>query len=251
MIYRKLFITLILPLILITLDSTQVYACVQCVASLSDAILPPIFIWCLIAIVWFLGTAFIRSIYKVQISGVPGIIKAIGLFVLLFVVGASMLGPIVILPLIIAPAVNYGRSFVVESVQLWGPRANMAIKLFGHIMATATVVTLIMSIYIHATRTPGQFIVQWGGSSLYSFDELKRSEPQSLQDYRYIVENGNEISVMQAAKRIAEIGEPSVDIPKLEAALARLRAQSRRDGFSREIEDALEQLRKKGKDQLQ
>jgi hypothetical protein len=50
---------------------------------------------------------------------------------------------------------------------------------------------------------------------------LEKKEPQSINDYRYIIDNSNDWIVTYAANRLSLIGDPKTDIPRLTAAKKR------------------------------
>jgi hypothetical protein len=65
--------------------------CGSCMASHFDRFLPPIYVWCILIIVWFLAVS--------ALEGVKSFIKALLFVIVLSFIFSAFLGPIALLPL--------------------------------------------------------------------------------------------------------------------------------------------------------
>src|SRR5687768_3868911 len=87
-------------------------ACGVCVMAATDLILPPIHIWMLIALTWFLSNGLIRSVTRIDLPAQPKVFGAVGVAFLCLIVGGIALGPLTVLPLMLPPAYAFARSIV-------------------------------------------------------------------------------------------------------------------------------------------
>lgn len=105
----------------------------------------------------------------------------------------------------------------------------------------------VRSNHIRRTRTEAEFVLQWGDvvPSIVIVHSWESHEPQSLPNYRQIIEQGRHmfVAVSDSAERIAEIGEPAIDIPILEAALKRCPNEPWPEDCKNGLKDPLQKLR--------
>jgi len=233
----------------IVLNARKVEACSICVIAAMDKVLPPIYVWCLIAISWFLLNSLISTIYKVKISYTPSIAGALVLFILCILFGGAFLGPIPILALAIAPTITFLGSFAKTNKGNWRNNPYYSIQFIGFAAAVAITVTSYQTYQIYQNRTLAQYIVQWpsSGYSLSLFNQLKEKEPTSLADYRYILEQGRGFILVSVAERIAIIGDPDSDSKRLEQTIKRINTTSDASSITQSLEKSLLDLRLQAK----
>ena len=217
------------------------------ITAACDQVLPPILLWCAIAVCWFLATAAMASFFRVTGRYVPGIVKAIGAVVGFFLLAIVFAGPPVLLLLALPSAVAAVFTFFGQSVTNWPTRFRSALRLLACIAVTMISFATVKSIHIRRTRTEAEFVLQWGDAvpSIVIVRSWESQEPQSLPNYRQIVEHGRRmfVAVSDSAERIAEIGEPAIDIPILEAALKKCPDEPWPDDCKNGLKDPLQKLR--------
>lgn len=194
-------------LVNLTFLATDVLACSMCITALADSILPPIFLWVLIATTWFISNAVVSSAAGITLKWYPTLVLSIAIVVILFCLAGGFFGMGVMLVMFVPAAAAF--------VQSLSPGLRKDIpdskKIFWigifHLIGVA--VASVLMIHTHLTRTPEKFIIQWDGTSIASikFDELKAKGPQALAALRYIKENGGKGLAAEAAESIKEIEE--------------------------------------------
>lgn len=221
----------------------------MCVTAALDRSLPPILFWTAICLVWFLLNATISSVLNQPLPLTPKLPGAFGLAVICLLIGGSFLGPLPFLLLIVPPLVALLASFGANAEQAWSRSAHKSIRLVAACMFIAIIVGAIWHVSIRGQRTDGAFIVQWSGSSSAHsmFNHLRDQEPSTLPTYRYIVENGNPYYIAESAERIAAIGQPGEDLPRLKAALQRVKIESPDTQFPDKIQQAIRDLENRSK----
>lgn len=229
---------------LFLIGASPAKACGACAIALSDQYLPPISLWNSIAVCWYLGTAAISSYFRVKVNFVPGLL-AVGV-VILGGLGTLALGyPFLLLlaiPAAMAAVLSIFGQTTAESRSF-----RLAIRSLAGVAILAVSFAAIKSVQIHRTRTDMGFVLQWGDvvPALAIVESWKLKEPESLSKYREVIERGRrmEVVVERAAERIAEIGDPAVDIPLLEAALKRCDTENWPDSCRQGLAPLLQKLR--------
>ena len=229
---------------LFLIGASSAEACSACVIALSDQYLPPISLWNGIAISWYLGTAAIASYFRVNVKYVPGLL-AIGV-VILGGLGTLMIGYPILLLLVIPSALAAVASVFGKTTTEIRP-FRLAIRSLACVAILSISFATIKSVQIHRTRTDMGFILQWGdvAPALAIIESWKLQEPESLPKYRELIDRGRrmEVVVERAAERIAEIGDPTVDLPLLEAALKRCDTENWPDSCRQGLAPLLQKLR--------
>lgn len=227
----------------IILNVKEVKACSLCVIAAMDKLLPPIYVWCLISIFWFLLSSLISSIYKVKMFYIPKFIGAIGVIIVCMLLTFAFLGPLTILPLAITPAMAFFSSFAKTNKGNWKNNPYYSIQILGFAATIAITLTSYQTYQIYRNRTVAQYVVQWTGTGISSgmLEQLKEKEPTSLDDYRYILEHGRGYQLIFVAERIAIIGDPENDSKILEKTIERLDKTSDAD-ITPKIKKSLQDL---------
>jgi hypothetical protein len=212
------------------------------VTAALDSVLPPIRVWSLFAILWFIAHGALRSWSGVILPLQPRLIASVGIAVLGFLLGAAWLGPMAVLPLAFPPAYAVLRALI--------PRVQMPdsvrkrLRIAGAVALSAVAILGAWSVHEVRTRTEAQFIADWSATAIgrAHFKALQAKEPSSLAAYRELLMIGDGTVAAQSAERIARIGDPAVDVPLLERALIRFGSD---DGTAEAIAQAIHQLRAK------
>jgi hypothetical protein len=79
------------------------FACGTCVTAALDLVLPPVLLWSLLSITWFVSNGIVRSATGLILPLQPRALGALGIVVLGFIIGGAVLGPVTILPLMFPP----------------------------------------------------------------------------------------------------------------------------------------------------
>ncbi|MFY9226653.1 MAG: hypothetical protein WAQ98_28515 [Blastocatellia bacterium] len=234
-------------LLAVILNAKEVAACSVCLVATMDKVLPPIQIWCLLAMIWFLLNSLISALYRAKIAYTPKIIEALVILVACLMFAGAFLGPVLILALAITPTIAFLVSFTKINKGNWKNNPYYGIQFVGFAAAIAITITSYHTYQILQNRTLAQYIVQWPGYSIVLLGKLKEKEPSSLADYRYILENSNDYILIPVAERIAIIGDPDSDSKRIEQAIKRIKNISPSSFIIEGLEKSLLDLRFRSK----
>ena len=223
--------------------TSEALACGICVTAIADSVLPPIGLWVLLAMTWFVSGGAIRTFTRIRHPWQPPLLGSVLIAAGLWVLGAAMLGLFIVL-LLFAPPI---RGFVMSlfpSPELG--RGVRATRIVGWVHLCGVLCATALMVHTHLTRTTEEYISKWGfsGPGRQRLQELRGEEPRSLDAYRYILQHGNDAVACAAAERIGEIGEPDRDVPLLREALVRLGGPG---PFTSRLEGGLERLENRKK----
>jgi hypothetical protein len=158
-----------------------------------------------------------------------------------------MLGPVTVLPFLIASFAVWIYSLKKSSILKYPRRFIIAIRYIGAVAIVLVAVTTFAEIISPTPRSPVDILLsRWGNtgfSTIHAFDKLKKLEPGSLKDYRIILKKAFGSALIRAAKRIAIIGDPDIDVPLLINALEKARKDPDQ-WYSDDIENALREMSK-------
>lgn len=197
------------------------FACGVCGWANFDYLAPPILLWLLLSVSWFSSQVIVGHTFKVsKLLFQPDL--GVGLLIVLFATGAFMVVglPFFFLLMPFAVGVLLEVLFFRRSSD-FPPKARRAILVVGVIHVIAVSFCAGLTHRILTTRTEAQYIVKWGHTApgRVRFEQLQAREPQSLEQYRYIVLNGRRSWVTESAERIAAVSRDESDIALLETAL--------------------------------
>lgn len=220
--------------------TSEALACSICVTALADSVLPPIGLWVILAMTWFVAGGAIRTFTRIRLPWQPPLLGSVLLALGLWVLGAAMFGLFIVLLLFAPPIRGFvGSLFPSPSPEL--ARGVRATRIVGWLHVCGVVCATGLMVHSHLTRTTEEYISKWGfnGPGQQRFQELRGDEPRSLDAYRYLVQHANDVVACAAAERIGEIGEPARDVPLLRDALVRLGGHG---PFTSGLEDGLARL---------
>ena len=188
-------------------------ACSSCVMAQFDKFLPPIYLWVLFATVWFLSLSIFDRYNSSKLPGIPSLLQALLIVLILLVVGAIYIGPLGFMLLLIPCFSSVLNAF------LWGNKLEKKLRYHLKIISCVWLICLIglfaNSIRINYTRTDSDFILQW--ESTYParrlLQNLVQKGPDSLEDLRRILKKGMMRSSSIASNGIALYGDPDYDVP--------------------------------------
>ncbi len=209
--------------------SPRVLACGVCTTAMADAVLPPIYAWAILGPAWMLLTAGLAWWHGAKVPWHPGIRSTIVILLVTAVLAVLPLGLGVGLLLFVPPATALAMATFGSPARFPSVALRRHVRLLGipALIAVATIAGL--SMHLRATRTTGEFIVQWSSTAIgRSLLKRLRDTPDALRDYRHIVEHGRQRPAAYAATQLAAIGNTS-DLPRLQQALVRARREQWRE----------------------
>jgi Mn2+/Fe2+ NRAMP family transporter len=125
--------------------------CGSCMISNFDRFLPPVNVWCIFIIVWFLAVS--------ALEGVKSFIKALFFVIVLSFIFLSFLGPIALLPLFLYALLKSITAFSHCREKTLLQRLRIGVGVCGIIIIIG------LSFYsntIKSSRTKTDYILQWG-----------------------------------------------------------------------------------------
>jgi hypothetical protein len=187
-------------------STSEVLACGICATAMADSVLPPIGLWVLLAMTWFIAGGAIRTFTRVRLPWQPPLLGSVLLALGLWVLGAAVFGLFIVLPLFAPPLRGFVTSLFLSPSPETG-RGVHAARIVGWLHMCGVLCATILMVHTHLTRTPEEFVSKWGmnGPGQQHFQALRGDEPRSLNAYRYLVQHGNDTVANAAAERIAEI----------------------------------------------
>jgi hypothetical protein len=150
----------------ITLSASAAQACGVCVTTMADHYLPPISLWCGIAVLWFLGNSSISSHYGIKIKGVPTFGWALLILLLFLFFGVGIFGFVAFLPLGLLANVTFTRLLSPKSRHFYPAPLIAAIHQFGFTLIVAIAVLSLVSLKLLTDRPPAQANAQWRESRM-------------------------------------------------------------------------------------
>lgn len=225
-----------LPTVLVTsvaVDTQFAEACSICSYALLDKAMPPVNLWSLFAIVWYLATSALVTWKGVTVWLVPRLGKAFIISIAAFIISAGVAGPIVTLALMLPAGVSGFRGTRNRDPRIVG--------IVGIVGVAIAVILGFNSYYIATTRTDVEYILTWQGTGPAAsvFYKLRERGPEAAEDFREIVRRGSETFAGDAAQLLAEVGRPEKDVPILIESLRGFQAKQPDTSVVTEIEDAL------------
>jgi len=224
--------------------ASEAAACGVCASAMADAGLPPIHWWAGLATAWFLATTAISALFRIRLPVFPPAVVAFAVPLVLFLASSSF-GLLPFVLLIPVASLPFASAFLPARGVFTNRKLRSCVLGLGTLGYVSVLALGFWSHHIRTTRTRAEFIVQWSYTppSREYLRELKEEEPESLDEYRYILEYGNDLLVSDVAERIAALGNPEVDISLLEARLEEFQGDSYRDSCVEDIQAAIEKLR--------
>lgn len=232
---------------LLLVNSPIAWGCGICVSAMADAVLPPIYWWAALAMLWFLASAFVSRVFQTRLPSFPRFRDAILIALVSLLLSASVLGAPLLLLLIPASAIPFGMAPFSgrEPFDRWGFR--LSIIGVGICAIVAVIMMASWSHRIRTTRSRPDFLLQWSGtgSERKILHRMTKEDPEPLDEYRYLYQHAGLVTASFVAKRIGEIGDPERDIALLESRLIDLQTDYGADMFLEDIEAAIASLKRK------
>ena len=218
--------------------------CSVCVTALADYVLPPIVVWSLFCVVWFLTTASIVP----RATGRPWFMPPIGTAFLVVVgaalIGAGLLGPIPLLALGLSPLVVSVRSLRRSPPVEWQGRLLRRLRVNAIAGFAVLFVLTATAVFTLSTRSTAEYALKWqsAGPAHAVVRDLAKSGPDSLPQLRVVVQKARPWMASEAAEGLAVFGDPAVDVPLLIDALGRARSDDSTGYAAERIRSALRRL---------
>ncbi len=219
-----------------------VLACGTCVTDAFEYLLPPIGLWMLISVSWYLCSGGVLSFFKEKLAFQPGILKS------LFFVGAALFasafaGPFFFLLLGTLPVIGCLALAIPRFSRHCTPRFRQIFLLIATVHFIAVAFATGITVRTLKTRTDAQFLIQRSGYSSTGkaiLAGMKQREPASIDEYRYILKNGRYGVTGEVALRLSAISNDESDIDLLESAIKK---HGPSEYFTGDLRRALEQLK--------
>jgi len=218
-------------------------ACNTCTLADFDYILPPFVFWQFLPVVWFTAACIAANKGNPRPGGFPktwvGIVIGIGTFIF---GNAFGLGPWPALLLFIPPVVLAFNSADRSMRAKWDKEQRHRYIRVSVIGSVALVCLIILTIWIRLSRTPGEFVAQWGpsGRGRLIIEEFQASPNADLNEIRLIVSKSNSLATAELAQTLAQRGDPATDFPILLEALKKSRGRLGSGEYA--LEEALRML---------
>ena len=232
-------------IILIGLSTpTIAEACGGCMYAVFERIMPPVHLWIIFSIVFFLAPSIAAVIHGEDPDDIPSLLSAIAIVIGLIVIGALFIGPLGSLLLLLTCLCVSAYVILGGKSPTWSKSFAVDLKIIS-LAGWFTFVGLVgNSVNIRATRSDVDFILKW--ETTYTGQRLTKDiagrGPESLADLRTILEKATFGPTMEiAAEAFRTFGEPETDVPLLIRALSKCSAQGDLSCKS-EVETALREL---------
>jgi hypothetical protein len=189
-----------------------------------DGILPPILLWSIFSIIWFLAPSIAITIRGEKVSGIPSLITASAIVFGLFVAGTLFIGPLGFILLLIACLCFSAVIISGRKSRTWSKGLALDLQIIGLVGWFFFVVLVGSTVSIHQSRTYSDYILKWEATwpGQRLLKGIASSGPQALSDLRKILKNAEFGPTLEiAAEGFQAFGEPETDVPLLIDALAK------------------------------
>lgn len=125
------------------------------------------------------------------------------------------------------------------------PRKTLfALRIIGLLALLILMVGIPIARHQARLKSRIDYILEKSGTVLLArlFGELRAEEPRSLVDYRRILHEGDDFVANRAARRLAVVGDPTIDVPLLIDALERFSEDQPYPRLTYQIRKALSKL---------
>ncbi|MDM8517411.1 hypothetical protein QUF76_14530 [Desulfobacterales bacterium HSG16] len=227
MIYKRF-----LPFICITVFigyATPVSACNVCTMAFFDYLLPPLFLWQIFPVIWFIAVCSVSDKDDPQ-WGVPkrtisGVLTGIGTVIIGNMFG---FGPLFSLILLLPPIILSFKAMSKNIRKRWGEKQSKKYITVSAIGTAALFCLILSSIWIRYNRTSGEYVLTWGmsGRGRSIIEELRTDPLSDLDEIRLIVSKSDFYVSEELLETLAVRGDPSKDFSILLDVLRRTKKES-------------------------
>ncbi len=220
--------TWLIPCFLFVFSPDCLEACGLCVFAAWDRVLPPVSLWMLWMVIWFLALGAVASRSPQGLSGTWGLTGSL-LALIPIVVLSALLGPLPFLILMLRPLKIFWAARRSACQEQWGEPAFSRVRRVGFTGLAGLVVLGLLSAVIRSERPLSDWILKWQntGPALGQVRMIEHgSENISLEHLRKLIRQGSPAIAAAVAKPLAETGTATEDVPLLIEALANCRARS-------------------------
>ena len=227
-----------------TSTPTIAEACGGCMAADFERIMPPVHLWTIFSIVFFLAPSIAAVIHGDDPDDIPSLSSAIAIVIGLIVIGALFIGPLGSLLLLMTCLCVSAYVILGGKSPTWSKSFAVDLKIIS-LAGWFTFVGLVgNSANIRETRSDVDFILEW--ETTYTGQRMAKDiagrGPASLADLRTILKKATFGPTMEiAAEGLQTFGEPETDVPLLISALSKCSAQGDLSCKSK-VETALREL---------
>jgi hypothetical protein len=209
-----------------------------------DGILPPILLWSIFSIIWFLAPSIAIIIRGEKVDGIPSLITASAIVFGLLVAGTLYIGPLGLILLLITCLCFSAVIISGQKSRTWSKWLVRDLKIIGLVGWFFFVGLVGYTVYIHQSRSHSDYILKWEmtGPGQMLLKGIASSGPQALSDLRKILKNAEYSPTLEiAAEGFQKFGEPETDVPLLIDALEKCADLGNRY-CTRKVEAALREL---------
>ncbi len=218
----------LIPCFLLVISPDCLNACGLCVFAAWDRVLPPVSLWMLWIVIWFLALGAIASRSPQGLSGTWGLMGSL-LALAPVVVFSALLGPIPFMILMLRPLKIFWMARRPACREQWGEPSCSRVHRVGLTGLACLVALGVLSSVIRSERPLADWILKWQntGPALGQVRMIERgSESIPLEHLRKLIRQGSPAMAAAVAKPLAETGTATEDVPLLIDALANCRAHS-------------------------
>jgi hypothetical protein len=244
---KPIYIFLIVVLVVLFISElfSSVFACSGCMYASMDMMLPPITIWCLFGILWFIALSFITAINGNKVTGIPSVSKSIVIVLVIYFI-SSLVGPVSIF-LIIPPMIIAFRVLLLKRGSIFNQTSIKGLRVASILGLTSITCLAAYSVIVHATRTDIDFAIQWrntyaGRGALVRFAS---SGPDATAKLRRLLKSPDTGIAALAARGLTYSGDPEIDVPYLQDSLEYQRTRNGDSQYLREIEESISIMKSK------
>jgi len=220
-----------------------VHACSVCAYALADRFLPPIYFWMVFASLWFLALSVLSETTNIKLAGIPKILKAILLVLILNIAGLFILGPIFVLALLLVSVVS-----TIDLFRKIRNCSNEAKPYFVTIGIAGPICLLLMitnSLWMQTTRSAVDFYKKWKMTyqGKLVLHEIAGKGQEGRDEVITVLQIGDTEAVAIIGKAISSFDQPLNDVHFLLNAFERCKYKE--DDFnlySGKVEEVLRSL---------
>ncbi|MDQ6962175.1 MAG: hypothetical protein Q9M28_06540 [Mariprofundaceae bacterium] len=193
------------------------FGCGTCTLAYVDYVLPPVHVWLLFPIFWFVAASIISSQDPLQprllVRGWLSVVLALSMLTLEIALGVA---PFLSFFLLLGPLQLSIQLLRKKTRQRWDQNHIFHYSIVSSIGMTALCLLIAYSGWIHATRTDSDYVISWGlsGPGISIIHALKQ-EPIDLKNIRKLVQEANHLTAAKLAGTLATHGQHQIDFPIL------------------------------------
>lgn len=204
------------------------WGCGICMWALSTQHLPAIIPWAILSVAWFIALSVLANRHGRRLLLVPHPGIAVVFVVVACALELAFTGPLITILLLVPCGLNTLSSFSRSISPSWSSSLRTGVRWTGVVAVGGMTFFGFHSSNAAKEMDIADRIMAWQGTVLERtlLRELQEKEPESLGQYRKLMREGSGSILWLTSKRVAEVGEPEIDVPILIEALDSERSAS-------------------------